>query len=191
MKITVLGSGSAVLVPGRHASSYFIQSLNNEYLLDAGDGVTQQLIKYNYKLDKINKIFISHTHADHAAGIFMLIQTMQQIKRTAPLDIFIPESVLPNFDSTFPFFQIYKDKLSFDFILKGITAQTLFQKNDFQIKAIQNNHLQGNKIHASECGLGVSSFSFLIKEKNNQIIFSSDINDFNHLEKLRKLITSI
>ncbi|MFO7891775.1 MAG: MBL fold metallo-hydrolase [bacterium] len=183
MKITVLGSGAAIPVPERHPSAYIIQSLGNAYLLDAGDGITQQLIRHHFKLNTIHSVFISHTHADHAAGIIMLIQTMQQIKRTAPLEVYVPDSVLPGFKSIFPYFQIYKDKLTFDLIFKGITAQSSFQKNNFQIKAVANDHLKGNQAYASQSGLEVSSFSFLIKEKNRQIIYSSDINDFNHLTK--------
>ncbi|MEJ2628091.1 MAG: MBL fold metallo-hydrolase [bacterium] len=182
MKITVLGSGSAVLVPERQASAYLIESRDNYYLLEAGDGVTGQLIRYNLELPKINSVFISHTHADHAAGIIMLIQTMQQIKRTLPLEIYIPDSLLPGFESILPYFQIYKEKLSFDLNFKGITPQTLFKRNDFQIQAVANDHLQGNQTYASQRGLRVSSFSFLIREKTKQVIFTSDINDFDHLK---------
>jgi len=183
MKITVLGSGSAVPVPGRHSSAYIVQSQNNPYLIDAGDGVTQQLIQYKFRLDTIKAVFISHTHADHAAGIIMLVQTMQQIKRTAPLEMYIPDSVLLNFDSVFPYFQIYKEKLLFPVILKGISSQTLFEDNDFQIRAVQNDHLQKNKTYAAEYELDVSSFSFLITEKTTHAIYTSDINNFKHLRK--------
>lgn len=181
MKITVLGSGAAIPVPERHPSAYMIESQDKRYLLDAGDGITQQLIQYDFQLDTINSIFISHTHADHAAGIIMLIQTMQQIERTSPLQVYVPDSVLPGFKTILPYFQIYKEKLMFDLIFKGISSQTVFQKNDLQIKAVANDHLHTNKNYASKAGLKVSSFSFLVMEKNTQIIYSSDINDFNHL----------
>lgn len=61
-------------------------------LFDCGEGTQKQLMKSGISFMQINKIFISHWHADHFAGLIPLIQTMNLEKRTTPLKIFGPEA---------------------------------------------------------------------------------------------------
>ena len=49
-------------------------------------------MKSDISFMQINKIFITHWHADHFAGLIPLIQTMNMEKRTTPLTIYGPEA---------------------------------------------------------------------------------------------------
>ncbi len=61
-------------------------------LFDCGEGTQKQFMKSDISFMKIDKIFISHWHADHFAGLIPLIQTMNLEKRKKPLKIFGPEA---------------------------------------------------------------------------------------------------
>lgn len=61
-------------------------------LFDCGEGTQKQLMLSGISFMDINKIFISHWHADHFAGLIPLIQTMNLEKRTKELKIFGPEA---------------------------------------------------------------------------------------------------
>ena len=61
-------------------------------LFDCGEGTQKQLMKSGISFMQINKIFISHWHADHFAGLIPLIQTMNLENRKKQLTIYGPEA---------------------------------------------------------------------------------------------------
>ena len=185
MKITILGSASGIAVPSRNPSSYIVETRNRVYMIDAGDGTVRQMLKYGFDPNDIHCIFISHTHPDHAAGLFSLLQMMRLKNRTNPLEIYLPRGVLPGFESIFPYFQIYQEKWDFHFHLLPIKPGFLYDHDGFQLSAIANNHLKGNLPFAKKSGIGTDSYSFRFQESDdNVVIYTSDIDTLDHLRSL-------
>lgn len=183
MKVTVLGSASGMAVPHRNPSSYLVESDHRLYLIDTGDGVAQQLVRLGIDHNRINSVFISHTHPDHAAGLFMLLQLMHLTGRKTPLHIYLPQGVLPGFNSIFPFFQIFREKWPFRFELLPISSGIVLEKNGFRLSAILNSHLSGNNLIAEKFGMKSDSYSFLFSNrKNGTVIYTSDIDSFDYLK---------
>lgn len=88
--ITILGSSSAKPTVGRHPSAQVV-NLNEQYfLVDAGEGVQQQLFRYGINPLRLRAVFISHLHGDHIFGLFPLISTLNLYGRKTPLTIFAP-----------------------------------------------------------------------------------------------------
>lgn len=48
------------------------------YLVDAGDGVAEQLVKAGLSLQAVKAVFISHLHFDHTGGLFGLLSLRDQ-----------------------------------------------------------------------------------------------------------------
>lgn len=71
MKITVIGSCSALPKKNEAASSYLIQSKGINILLDCGSGSISVLQNY-INLNEIDAIILSHFHADHMSDIYCL-----------------------------------------------------------------------------------------------------------------------
>ena len=95
IKITFLGTVSGIPSKTRKhpaiALEYFGE--NKETLLfDCGEGTQSQLQKAGISFMDIDKIFISHWHADHFAGLIPLLATINLEKRTKDLQIFAPEA---------------------------------------------------------------------------------------------------
>lgn len=182
MKITILGSGSSFSVPHRNPSAYLIEVDKRLYLIDAGEGVSRQLVRYGKDLRRITCIFISHTHADHVAGLIPLLQQMHLIERKEPINIFLPRGVLPGFHMVFPYFQVFQEKYPFRFELFSISAETIIEENKFRISAIPNKHLAVNSRIAEKIGIGCDSYSFhLSSDHNGDVIYTSDIDSLDHL----------
>ena len=57
-KITILGSASAKPTTNRHPSGQVVSIHEQYYLVDAGEGVQQQLIRYGVNPLKIREVFI-------------------------------------------------------------------------------------------------------------------------------------
>lgn len=90
LALTILGNNSAIPAYGRNPTAQVIQTSEENYLIDCGEGTQLQLTKYNIKKSKINKIFISHLHGDHYYGLIGLISSMSLLGRTTDLHLYAP-----------------------------------------------------------------------------------------------------
>lgn len=88
--ITILGTASAKPTLNRHPSGQVVNIHEQHYLVDAGEGVQQQLIRYGINPLKIREVFISHLHGDHLFGLFPLISTLGLYGRRTPLRVYAP-----------------------------------------------------------------------------------------------------
>src|SRR3990170_1550410 len=91
-RIVVLGSSSGMPDPERACSSILIEAGDKSYLIDAGEGCASSILRHKIDPFKIKQVFITHTHADHCIGIFMLVQMMHLLANKE----FISEENLPN-----------------------------------------------------------------------------------------------
>ncbi len=60
--------------------------------MDCGEGTQVQITKAKLNFMKLKRIFVTHWHADHWAGIIGLLLTMNMEKRKDPLYIYGPEA---------------------------------------------------------------------------------------------------
>lgn len=123
--LTILGNNSAIPAFGRHPTAQVLQTDNDSFLIDCGEGTQTQLTKYKIRRSKITAIFISHLHGDHYFGLIGLITSMSLLGRTQPLNIYGPTALeqiinlqLSVADTTlsFPisFYSLTEEKVIFD-----------------------------------------------------------------------------
>lgn len=85
--VTILGSSSAIPTKERFPTSQLVNCYGRHYLLDCGEGTQIQLRKYKLSFQRIDRIFISHLHADHFLGLPGLLSTMDLLGRTKEIHI--------------------------------------------------------------------------------------------------------
>jgi ribonuclease Z len=93
--ITFLGTVSGIPSLNRNHPAIVLEhftDVRKVFLFDCGEGTQKQLMKSDVSFMAIDKIFISHWHADHFAGLIPMIQTMNLEKRKDSLTIFAPEA---------------------------------------------------------------------------------------------------
>ncbi len=93
LALTILGNNSAIPAFGRNPTAQILQTQDEAYLIDCGEGTQLQLSRYKVKRSKINHIFISHMHGDHYFGLIGLISSMGLTGRTADLHLHAPEQL--------------------------------------------------------------------------------------------------
>ena len=105
-----MGSASAKPTVNRHPSAQIVNVNEQYYLVDAGEGVQQQMFRYGINPLKLRGVFISHLHGDHVFGLFPLLSTLGLYGRQTPLKVFAPNpfgEILANhlhyFDSQLPY----------------------------------------------------------------------------------------
>ena len=89
-ELRVLGTSSAVAAFGRHLSGQVLTYNQRYFLIDCGEGTQFQLMRYRYRLRRLDAIFISHLHGDHVLGLVGLLCTLSQHSRTSPLPVYGP-----------------------------------------------------------------------------------------------------
>lgn len=93
--VTFLGTVSGIPTFDRNHPAIVLEHFTNTrdvLLFDCGEGTQKQLMKSGISFMQISKIFITHWHADHFAGLIPMIQTMNLEKRKKSLIIYGPEA---------------------------------------------------------------------------------------------------
>lgn len=87
MKLTILGSGSALPTEKRYNASHILQIGEKSFMIDCGEGAQIKLRQYKIRTAKLHHIFISHLHGDHCFGLIGLICTLAMLDRKENLYI--------------------------------------------------------------------------------------------------------
>ncbi len=88
--VTIIGSGSALPMHGRHPSAQVVQYGDTYCLIDCGEGTQSRLRASGIKPFKINLILISHLHGDHVFGLPGLLSSFSHLQRKEELTIYGP-----------------------------------------------------------------------------------------------------
>jgi ribonuclease Z len=92
MKLTILGSSSALPTSERYPSAHVLTAHERLFLIDCGEGTQMQLRKTRTRFAKINHIFISHLHGDHVFGLYGLLSSFSLMGRENPVHLYAPEN---------------------------------------------------------------------------------------------------
>ena len=92
MKLTILGSSSALPTSERFPSAHVLNAHERLYLIDCGEGTQMQLRKNRLPFGRINHIFISHLHGDHIFGLYGLLSSFSLMGRKTKLHLYAPEA---------------------------------------------------------------------------------------------------
>jgi phosphoribosyl 1,2-cyclic phosphodiesterase len=96
MQIVFLGTGGGrvnVTHRFRSTSGFVIEGSKNIYV-DPGPGVVEDAKKHNVKLNRIDAIFVSHPHLDHANDMNVLIEAMTNATQNKKGILFGPQTVI-------------------------------------------------------------------------------------------------
>lgn len=86
MKLTVLGCSGGI-GSGRHTTCFL---LDDDILIDAGTGITRLSLD---QLEKINHVFLTHSHLDHVLGLPLLLDAVGD-RRGKPVTVHaLPETL--------------------------------------------------------------------------------------------------
>ena len=90
LKVTILGAASAKPTVNTHPSAQIVNANEQYFLVDAGEGVQQQMFRNGINPLKLRAVFISHLHGDHIYGLFPLLSTLGLYGKQTPLTVYAP-----------------------------------------------------------------------------------------------------
>ena len=91
IKITFLGTGSAIPTARRSHTAIYLQYKAENILIDCGEGTQRQFRKAKLNPCKVTKILITHWHGDHVLGLSGFLQTLALNGMTKKVELYGPE----------------------------------------------------------------------------------------------------
>jgi ribonuclease Z len=152
LALTILGNNSAIPAFNRHPTAQVVQTTENSFLIDCGEGTQQQMDRYKIRRGKINHIFISHLHGDHYFGLIGLLTSMGLLGRRNDLHLYGPEQLKVIIDLQL---KVADAQLPYDLHFHALETETVIKDGAkvivecFKVK------------HRIEC------WGFLFREKKN------------------------
>lgn len=162
IEITFLGTGAAIPTTKRNHAAILMKYGQEYMLFDCGEGTQLQLQKAKVSPLKISKIFITHWHADHFAGLLPLMETLHLEKRKESLEIYGPDA--SRFVDALTELSYWG--IGFDIKTKDVSAnKKIFENNLFEIITVKTKH-------------SIPCVGFLFKEKDHVHIDIKKANKF-------------
>lgn len=152
MKLTILGSSSALPTSERNPSAHVLNVHERFFLIDCGEGTQLQLRKARIRLGKINHIFISHLHGDHVFGLYGLLSTFSLMGRANPLHLYAPENYGSMLNSHLADFDIH---LNFEIAFHGLAGKD-------PIRILDDKYLTVTSFPLNH---RIETFGFVFREK--------------------------
>jgi len=102
MRITALGTGMPTQSPSNAAAAFLVELGNGDsFLFDLGTGSTDRLSGLETDYSKLDKVFISHLHTDHAGDLATLWVAGWIGGRYTPLHVYGPSGSAPKLGTKF------------------------------------------------------------------------------------------
>lgn len=136
-EVFVLGTSGMMPLPNRFLTSAMIRRKGELFLFDCGEGTQVSLKMLNLKWKKINKIFISHMHADHVTGLPGILMLSSQVDRVEPLYIYGPKKLKEYIESSRKILDMY---INYEIIFIEVKEGIIIDNEEYSIEAVKLNH---------------------------------------------------
>ncbi len=130
LRVTVLGSGTPWVTRAQAAPSILVEVGNPEldlFLLDAGSGSMANFSGLGLPVNALNKVFLTHLHADHTPDLITLFGSYRKGGRVGPVEVWGPSGSEPRY-GTRHFVEAIREACNWDSeSTRGIHADESFR----------------------------------------------------------------
>ena len=156
LEVFVLGTSGMQPLPGRFLTSAMVRRNGELFLFDCGEGTQVSLKMLNLHWKRINRIFISHMHADHVTGLPGLLMLSSQVDRDEPLYIYGPERLREYIDANRKLLDMY---INYEIRFVPTEPGIILETDEYSVETVP-------LLHTKPC------MGFVMKEKDRPGEFS-------------------
>lgn len=190
-KLVLLGTGTPFADPKKSGPSLAIVVNNTSYIVDCGPGVVRRAAEAkelgfsSLEASQLKKLFITHLHSDHTAGLADIIFTPAVLDRNAPIYVYGPPGIKY---MTQHILDAYKedidiringlekgDSIAYKVNVTEINEGVVYQDTNIQVTAFKVSH-----------GNWKNAFGFVFKTQDKKIVISGDCTYSENLIKYAK-----
>jgi len=180
--ITFLGTGCGMPAAQRFQASVLLRDGGDNILLDAGEPCAQRLREMGIYCRDVDSVFLSHGHADHVAGLPLLIQANAAEKRTKPLKVHSPAALLDPLVGWLKAIHLFPDELGFPLELHALQPGRTITGQGWELQPFATTHL---------CHRGAEAFGFAVTLDNCRVVYSGDLGGADDLKQPLQPDTSV
>jgi ribonuclease BN (tRNA processing enzyme) len=141
-EITILGSGTRVLLRERSMSGYAIRRSDFFVLLDCGGGIIRRALEAGLPILHVDAILFSHLHLDHVADLPELLWALDgegHQRAARPLHLFGPPGFRNFFDGLIDLYGKWLKRLPLPLVAREVKRQR-FSLGPWQVETLPMQH---------------------------------------------------
>jgi ribonuclease BN (tRNA processing enzyme) len=189
--ITLGTAGGPVPRADRAQSSNLLIVNGTLYLIDAGGGVTGRVVQSGNNFRKVSKIFITHAHSDHTAGLATLLVSEWE-QQAEPIDVYgsgVEALVKGAIDYLTPNAEIRwaegkKRPMTETFRAHDVEPGVVYQDANVKVTAVENTHFHfppGSPPYGK-----YKSYSYRFETPDRVVFFTGDTGPSDAVVELAK-----
>ncbi|MFO1478212.1 MAG: MBL fold metallo-hydrolase [Verrucomicrobiota bacterium] len=184
-RLHCLGTGDGASGSGRNHAAFLYRFGTASLLVDCGEPVERALDALKLGPEIPGAILLSHGHADHVGGLFMLLQGLWISGRRKRLPIHLPGRLVPALRGLLEAGCVFEQMFEFRIDWKPLPAGRVFRAGGARVTALRNTHLERTRLEFPEKpAAAFLSCSFLIESGGLRIAHSADLGSPADLEPL-------
>jgi ribonuclease BN (tRNA processing enzyme) len=192
-RVITLGTrGGPLPTKDRAQSSNLLVVNGTLYLIDAGDGVTRRIVQAGYDFRQVGKVFITHPHSDHTAGLATLLVSEWEYQRRDPIDIYgggVERLVTGAIDYLTPNAEIRwaegkRTPMTDIFHGHDVAPGLVYQDANVKVTAVENTHFHFPE--GSPPSGKYRSYSYRFETAGRIVLFTGDTGPSDAVTELAK-----
>jgi ribonuclease BN (tRNA processing enzyme) len=190
--LITLGTAGGPLPRADRAQSSNLLIVNGAlYLIDAGGGVTGRIVQSGSNFRKVSKIFITHAHSDHTAGLATLLVSQWE-QQSEPADIYGSGAealvkgtiayLTPNAEIRWT--EGKKRPMTDTFRAHEVAPGVVYQDANVKVIAVENTHFHfqpGDPAYGK-----IKSYSYRFETPDRVVFFTGDTGPSDAVVELAK-----
>src|SRR2546430_7165773 len=137
------GVGDGTASADRNHSAYLYRFGNVSLLADCGEPVSRSFKASGLSYDLVDRVLISHLHADHVGGLFMLLQGFWLEKRQKDLRVHMPADGIQPLRQMLQASFLFHELFPFEVIFSPWGSGQPAVDQNVSITPFPTTHLQG------------------------------------------------
>ncbi len=183
--VTCFGTGDGWPSAERNHSSYLYRFGGTGLLVDCGEPVDRSFKASGLSYETFDTILLSHLHADHFGGFFMLMQGCWLQGRRKALPVYLPQRATPALRRMLHAAFIFDELLPFRLSFLPLNAGRKFRVRDVRVSAFRTSHLDGYRRHFQKrYRVDYNSYCFLFESGRRRVGHSADLGRPEDLDPL-------
>jgi ribonuclease BN (tRNA processing enzyme) len=190
--LITLGTAGGPVPQAQRAQSANLLIVNGTlYLIDAGGGVTGRIVQSGNNFRKVSKIFITHAHSDHTAGLATLLVSEWE-QQAPPIDVYgsgVEALVKGAIDYLTPNAEIRwsegkKRPMAESFHGHDVQPGVIYQDANVKVTAVENTHFHfqpGDPAYGK-----YKSYSYRFETPDRVVFFTGDTGPSDAVVDLAK-----
>ena len=191
--ITLGTRGGPIPAKDRAQSSNLLVVNGTPYLVDAGDGVLRRLTQADVNFRQIGKVFITHGHDDHTAGLGTLMSVAWDFQRHDAIDVYGPPGTVALVKGAIQYFTVNAEirwaegrrtPLGDVFVGHDVAPGLIYQDTNIKVTAVENTHFH---IPAGSPYYGkYKSYAYRFQTPDRVIVFTGDTGPSDAVTELAR-----